>query len=339
VTVFAGFIQTRPPTLPQQLALLNLAAHPERHQACETRGNARICVYPGYRGWIDRWDRIVQATLGPVPASARPASLEVRQFLSNPWASDLPRDQAQALENELSGAAYQGADRIALGTEWGDGWRAGRGDLALALLVAGRAVGLPGSPGEMEVTRKDIDRLVRAAAPEERALYRRELLANPESVGGCIVEGQARAAVALWLAARVSPGATAALRHIVSRNPPAVQVHWQSGQAVTIGYNGPWLDELQGLGYYVGTGAPVRWMSAEADYAIQLLQRADASVRAVLREHWREIVEPATREPRLIELFHLRPYPTLEEQLREVGLDPTEAQEFRSQEGYQVPCR
>ena len=222
-----------------------LLADPAASQVCEDRGPSRYCYYPGYAPLVDRWSAVVDGVLRRVPAGAWPGTIEVRQkFATQVYA---PYDELHPVLPDLPRWDSPDPDdgRLRPGTGWTTD---GTADLSFGLAVASRVVGLP------------------VVAPAPSVV--------------CDASGQARAVVALWLAARSTPDAAGALRRL-ARTPPAV-----GGTTVVVP-----AEAVQ---------AAVGWGLEDVGYAVALLERPADEVEAALARRWAEVTDPATTSAGLV---------------------------------------
>lgn len=351
--VVAGSAQVRVPTAAQRRALADYLVHPDRYQVCETRLGVQYCAYRAYAGWIDRWAAAVTPVIERVPAGARPRDVRVLQTLivygSDVAMKDLAGSPAGAQFGYNPTQDDLGSP-ITPGNRWGRGKDEGQDELAIDLVVAAQAVGLPRRPQDIRLTAADVKRILRDYPPEDLDEAQKQI--RPGAVWDtCSSDGQARAVVALWLAGQATPRTEAMLRELVRRDPYGLvvgesadeqNVQYKSGQAIVIGFNGRLMYDLDALLYRLPVfNFVVRWGNADAHYAIQLLDRPRARVTQALARNWSVLVRPSTTSDELVQLLGLRPLPTYEQQLEGAGLDPASAEEFRQQEvdSSQVPCR
>jgi hypothetical protein len=334
LVVLAGALQTRPPDPARQENLLQLALRPESFQTCETRGRVRYCAYPAYAPWIDRWERPIAAVLRRVPREARPVVV-VRQSLSNPYASDLPENAGQELEDRRSTAAEMGTAILAPGTRWGRNREEGEHELGVSLVVAAWSVGIPRTWADIELTRQDIRKLLKQVDPSERAGVRKQLLA--EGPGNCTVQGQARGVIALWLAAQATPDAGTSLRRVVAMEGMDF-VEFEGG----VYWAGPQLWAMSDFAYSVSSGVVTPWPRDAAHYAVQLLDRSPAEVAATLASSWEALVDYRTPTEEVVRLFDLRAYPSTDQQLSRFDAPTRERLRAEIDEGggfWEIPCR
>lgn len=295
----------------QQLASFNAAArgdlvrayvdHPRR--TCETRSGITFCAHPAYAGWISRWARVADGVVGGAPAHGRPAVLRVTQTLMA-YGSDLPTDALSDFETSRGVADAS----IVVGSDWGRDGAVGRYEAALALAIASATVGFPASRDEIRLSRDDIERLARGG--EEGSLIG-DGTRPGDPWGDCSTSNQARAVVAVWLAATATPESRAQIVRAVRESQYDV---YGVGPGVTgpniTGYSSTGPDQWE-LGEYDYVLAPVdhatvRWTRIDVFYALQLVGRPRDAVAAELTAHWEELMRPSTPSSRIVQLFGLR---------------------------------
>ncbi|HXY73075.1 MAG TPA: hypothetical protein VEM41_11065 [Actinomycetota bacterium] len=283
LVVVTAAVESKPPTPAQTAHLVALVEQPTRFQTCRTIEDVLYCAYPGYSGWIPRWNRVVAATLGPVPAGNRP-QLEVRQTMWNDYWSDVPLSVQQRLESPtVRGVPRPPPDALTPGTAWGRAQSAGGYEFGLALSVAARAVGLP------------------------------EASAFSGSQSYCNAVGESRALIALWLAANSSPEAAAALRRTAAREP------YGTLEPGDPGVGSQTLYDVGGYAYQAEGNSSVDWGKAEVSYALQLLERPAAQVRDMVASHWDELAAPGTTTAQAVRVLGLRALPTWAQVLTRTG--------------------
>ena len=113
-------------------------------------------------------------------------------------------------------------------------------------------------------------------------------MAGPADGSACTVGGQARTVVALWLAGRATPNTEPGLRRALER----------SGGVVA--FQGP--RTSGGLGT-----TPVAWDVADAQYALELLDRPHQEVADFVGAEWEWITDPAISSQMLASRLGLRP--------------------------------
>jgi hypothetical protein len=264
-TATAAVAQTRPPSPAVAARRVAAAGRPATQQVCQRRGPAVYCVFPGFQPQISLWEPVVRAVLGSVPpavtAAAPPVVVAQRIDLGGLTLQQLALALAQR-------KASRGQPVAPVGTAWGRSGRAlGASQSRLAGAVAARIVGLPApKPPEQPPTRPGEVQLESPAA-------------------------DARAVVALWLAAQAGPQAAAELR----RRMGQVGIVGDVGEAFSLTDQADWDDPA--------------WGGREGQYALALLDRPAGQVRATLRRNWALLTSPATTLARLAEVFGLQPPP------------------------------
>ncbi|HEX9411785.1 MAG TPA: hypothetical protein VF986_08845 [Actinomycetota bacterium] len=330
--VVAASAQVRAPTAAQRTRLADFLVHPERYQVCQTRLGVRYCAYRAYAGWIDRWAAAVTPVINRVPAPVRPKGVEIIQTLvvygSDVGEAELQGSPAAAqfgynpTEDDLGSA-------ITPGNQWGRGRYEGRDELAMDLIVAAQAVGLPRRPQDVRLTASEARGILAGYDPSERADAAKQIHAGG-AWGYCTSLGQARAVVALWLAAQATSRTEAAFRAVLVGDPYRITVvgtgadtDIRSGIDELNVFGGPMLGELEGLPYQLQIfNFVVQWGKAEAFYAEQLLDRPPAEVSEALTKNWELLTRPSNTTNQLVQLMALRPLPSYEEQLQRAGVAP-----------------
>ncbi len=309
VTGWSGWSEARPVPAPVLAALVRQATQPQRVQACRLLHGVRYCYYPAYAPLVGQWAVPVAGVLAKIPRTAA-QGLTVRQvqdefFLTEPL---LPPSSLTSISSEntpLTGRleAFESAEStdphlipgsagppVYTDLDWSTGSGLGVSQLSLAVAVAWWATGLP-------VTGRDV------ALPY-----------SPSTGGGgtvllsCVPVGQAREAVALWLAA----GATRATRgaFAASVTPRAI-----AGQDATeIGRT--WIATVQENNPVTAAGLTVT--ARGAALAAEMLRLPARRVADVLTARWRYWLRPGTTEASLAAALGLplppapaaRPQPT-----------------------------
>jgi hypothetical protein len=260
VTATAAVAQTRPASAALEARQVAAAGRPAAQQVCQRRGPAVYCVFPGFQPQISLWEPTVRAVLGSVPAAVTAAAppVTVAQRLDRGWMT-LHQLVLAAAQRRAAG----GQPVAPVGTAWGRTGRAlGASQLRLGGAVAARIVGLPAPP---------------PARPP----------AHPGGIEIVNPAFDARAVVALWLAAQAGPQAAAELRRRTVMAGP--------GDPFSLTDQADWDD----------TG----WGGREGQYALTLLDRPADQVRETLRRNWALLTSPTTTLARLAEVFGLKPPP------------------------------
>jgi hypothetical protein len=271
VTTGAAVVQTRP-TSPALAARRQAAAtDPAAHQVCQRRGPAVYCVFPGFEPQIGLWEPTVRAVLAGVPpaAAARAVPLTVAQRIG--WPRLFEEEGEEGEEASVAGDQGRAGDRpvAPIGTAWGrDGQALATTQARLASNVAARVTGPPDHPPQPS-----------GEQPKPSPGSAAEL---PPPNPGC----NARAVVALWLAARASPHAAAGLRQQVTdgRYPSIVFTN-------DVDVDDTW------------------WGVREGRFALALLERPGDQVTQTLWRNWDLLMSPATTLERLGELLGVQPPP------------------------------
>jgi hypothetical protein len=332
LAVVAASAQVHAPTAAQRTRLADQLIHPDVYQVCQTRVGVLYCAYRAYAGWIDRWAGAVTPLLERVPVGDRPRDVAILQTF-NVYGSDVGE-----ADLEGSPAASQfgynptqddlGA-AITPANHWSRGTYEGQDELAIDLIVAAQAVGLPRRPQDIRLTRTEARNILSTYDPADRKEAAKQIRAGAPW-GYCTSTGQARAVVALWLAAQATGGTEAAFRAVLARDPYRVTVVGTGGETdIRSGidelnlFGGPMLGELEGLPYRLQIfNFVVQWGKAEAFYAEQLLDRPRAEVSEALSGNWTRLTLPSTTTDQLVQLMTLRPLPSYDEQLQKAGVGP-----------------
>lgn len=332
--IAAASAQLLPPSQTGRQALVPMVEHPERHLICRPIQGVRYCAYPTYVPWIDRWAAAVNPVLSRVPADSRP-TLEIRQSLvRNSFGSDLPDSvEARLVEDSLTPPE----PNVVLTTaRWGRHAEEGGWQFALALITASRIMSLPQHYSELALTEDDIDIIAASFPPNERDSFRRDVRVG-DNWGQCHMVGQARAVVAIWLAAQATRGAERAFRQNVKDQLPAIVTYEPGPQDVTYSYHGMFVYGLGGYPYPFSDDT-VLWPRAEVSYALRLLGRPKEEVARTLAANWKRLARPDAKTDVLLDLFGLARLPTLEEQANQAGIEDAEISEARELQGM-IPCR
>jgi hypothetical protein len=323
LAVVAAGVQVRETRRAERAPLADLLLHPEAHQVCQIREGVKYCAFPGYAGWIARWAGAIEPLLSRLPPDARPEGLEVRQTLVL-WGSDVedfgnfpPANTGCQLscspETDDLGAALRPS------SHWGQGAEEGRYQLGLAILVATSAVGLPRRPQDMRLTEADIQKIAGTLYLDERASFL-ETTKPGDPVFFCSSLGQARAVVAMWLAASATPGTRHAFLRGIEQDKP---LHEQ-GPATSVGpYSYAADDSLSSMSVFFFSP---RFGLPEQTYAAEMLQQPTDQVARTIRANWNVLTDPATPSDELARLFGLNELPSRVEE--EAAFDPAV-----------IPCR
>jgi hypothetical protein len=301
VTGWSGWAQTRPVPVSVQEALLYQLVRPAQSERCTSQERVRYCAYPGYQPNVARWETVVNGVLGRLPA--RPTgALVVRQVadssfmvfdLSSSYLLPITvRDRRlRALVNEFNRFEVgqtqdphlvpgSSMPPVYVDMSWGRGSATGPYQLGLAMQVAWWVAGLP-------TTQRSV-----AYGPGPNAGYFAQI--------SCLPVGQAREAIALWLAISATPAAQTAFLTWPSQyrgsagpgyfTPNKVGGHWVSSYTPAVeGY----LPAIT----YTGQGAAL----AEA-----MLRLPPSRIQAVLAARWPGWLSPQATDAQLAAALGLR---------------------------------
>jgi hypothetical protein len=145
---------------------------------------------------------------------------------------------------------------------------------------------------------------------------RKDFLANikpGDPMIQCSALGQARAVVALWLAASATDGTR---RAFLQDGKVNLRLHHQGPNTDV----GPYFYS-EALNIVPVFNFPVAWGEPEATYANQLLAMPKHRVSEVIRANWAHLTDPATSSDDVARLFGLKVLPSLVSRAR--SYDPT----------------
>lgn len=264
----SGLAQMQPPTSDRVDMLVAKVTDPAHAGDCTNVAAAEVCALPTYHDWRTEWTAIAQSVRGPlIDAGLEPEPLQLVQRASPyvlrdqlaRWPSTLTEERTAALRLAQR-PNIQRPDIILLRDAWVDVRDNPTDRLAIALTVARRTVGL-----------RD---LVSVTVPGW----------DEPAVAGCVASGQAREALAVWLAVQDDPIAQQALADVRDDQPypgtPADPVDDGSGVVdVTLGLDVP-SNALDG-------GGSVEWSKPAVAVATDLLDRHDVLARIARDwDHW-----------------------------------------------------
>jgi len=236
-------------------------------QICEVEDGVEYCAFSYHEGWIPRWRDTVAAVneLAPV---------QLERVIQRPHNIGFDPDPA-----------LDGRSGLALTTlEWHRPGASPEQAFSLALNAAQTSVGLPATPHLRPLTKAEIDSIVEQN-PDYPGDLREQLANEPTSEQSCSGVGQARSAIAVWLAAAAIADGTEMLDWLLDRRPEAetlslvyIDPHHRSG--VTIG-------------------------ASDAELARDLLHLQKAEVLATIEDRWDAVLDPATTPAELGSWFGL----------------------------------
>ncbi|MDP1795335.1 MAG: hypothetical protein Q8K63_14450 [Acidimicrobiales bacterium] len=248
----AGWMQTRPAPPSTVAAMVRYLEEPMEHLDCAERDAVRYCVAERGTRELPVWQARVRDLRALAPAAFVGRTLEVTERVPTvignqncspqPYTDSLVAAVAKAIDPAkvwpAGSAVHPGIDTMPCSSTSVHGF-------FFATQVGSWAVGLPPSPHGLDQR--------------------------------CRADGRARAALALWLAAKVSPQGRATLRDLVAETPGASHL-------VFPGWNHP---PMWGVEFAV----------ADAQLALRLLD-TDATAEKV-RAAWDRVVDPATSSEEL----------------------------------------
>lgn len=259
VIVGAGWMQTRPPSDARVAAMVDYLTNPVDHQTCTEVGPTSYCVFREQRERVDDWAARVEAIRALVPPEVAARELTVADRVpiiigsSDCGAESFLDGLHPAVVDEVApdavwpddGAVHPGTNRFPCGGKPVK-------ELFTAMQVGSWAVGLPPSPHGLDVR--------------------------------CAGTGQARAVLALWLGAAVTPESEHALRDIADEH---------AGGMVTFD---DW-DDPPMLG--------VTFAAADVNLALALLDVPTERVAAAIADEWSTLTSPATASSAVVDVFDL----------------------------------
>ncbi len=285
---WSGWAQTRPLPAGTQDSLVNQITQAARAEQCVSRQRVRYCFYPEFRPDVARWAAAVNGVLGRLPRFPA-ASLVVRQVvdadvLSYPLVSG-SQAQLGRLTNDVDRYLSAQADNPRLIPEssvppvyvdlnWGAGSAIGSYQLSLALQTAWWVAGLPTT--------------WRPAASVGNG---RGSLTQAQT--SCLPAGQAREAIALWLAASATPATRTAFPAALSNGPTTAEV----GGRPIASY----------VGVPVSGYSPALQFTAQgAALAQAMLRLPEPRVLAVLSARWPGWLSPRATDAQLAAALRVR---------------------------------
>lgn len=235
-------------------------------QTCATERGIEYCAFGFYEDWIPRWQETVAAVDAVLPVA-------VTNVMQRPV--NIGFDEPGVLE----------ADGLVLTSTFWD--RKGATPLHsfdLALRAAHSSVGLPTTLQIRPYTEEEIESILEQNPGYEGDLRAELEESEAESPKTCSALGQARAVVAVWLAASALDGGEQTLEEALARYPAATTFRIGFGRL----HHQP-----------TSIGRP------DAELAVDLLAVPIAEVQAELDVRWEEVTDPATTSTELASWFGL----------------------------------
>jgi hypothetical protein len=302
---WSGWQQTRQVQPSAEAALISRVTHPASAQSCVRRERVKYCAYPGYGPDVARWAAEVNGVLARVP-SAPASRLLVRQIdtdFTRPAATraapadpyQLPAPGNLSLDDALQDRGLQrfntalagfisaenadarlvpGSSRppVYVGLAWGAGSAAGAYQLGLAVQTAWWATHLP------------------------TTWWRTGTFGCSQGCSqfevSCLPVGQAREAIALWLAAAATPATKTAFDAVAGGDGTAVRVR----HGWVLAHVG-----LPAAGYQPG----VQYTAQGLLLAREMLTLPPQRVERVLRSRWPGWLSPRAADAQLASALHL----------------------------------
>ena len=285
----SGWAQIHPVPASAEDSLIYQAVHPASVEQCITQARVRYCAYPGFGRDVARWAGVVNGLLGRLPARPR-AELVVRQVVdvnvyTSPLYGGYPPATASEIErmSVLAGrlgrfVSAQGYDAhlvpgssqppVYTDINWGVGSLAGSYQLGLALQVAWWIARLP-------------------TTWQRSVSYSCGQYCDAEAQVSCLPVGQAREAIALWLAASATPATR-----------PAFLSGLRSGAGVSK-VGGAWLASYTGVTGYGYQPGLQQFTGQAAVLAEAMLRLPERRVEAVLAARWPGWLRPRATDAQL----------------------------------------
>ncbi len=274
VTCWSGWSEAKPVPATVLDAMAREVTQPAQAEQCKALGGVRYCYYPAFAPLARQWAVPVGAVLARVPRFTGRA-LTVRQvwdlwFLQPPLLSPTgltsngspttPLTAAvgnfqQALSTNPGLVSGASAPPVYTDANWGTGASLGAAQFALALSTAQWATGLPTTG---------------------RLVSYNNSYGSGTATLACVPTGQARASIALWLAASATPGTLSAFEQVGAAG--ATQIGKQ------------WFATVQEPGS--GPSAGLTATAQEAALAAQMLRLPERRVESVLAARWRYWLRP-----------------------------------------------
>jgi hypothetical protein len=287
---WSGWAQTRPLPAAAEDSLSSQITQAARTEQCVRWQRVRYCFYPEFRGDVARWAVAVNAVLGRLP-SFPAGTLVVRQVvdanvLAYPLISGSQAQPARlttAIDNYLDGQADNlrlipgsSVPPVYVDLSWGAGSAVGGYQLSLSLQTAWWVAGLPTTWQPVASTGG--------------------LGSLTESQTSCLPAGQAREAIALWLAASATPATRAAFAAALDPGPAVTEV---DGRLIA-SYVQPQLS---------GYVPALQFTAQGAALAQAMLRLPEPRVLAVLSARWPGWLNPKATDAQLAAALQL-PLPT-----------------------------
>ena len=248
LTLGGGLFATRPMTDADVRRLAALVAHPITHQECRDRDRIRACAYPDSVEMVDQWIPAAQAALAGAPTTTASRRFVVSQRLQAESIDDLAPEIRRVLGPPFTTRPFAWPDDGAFHTAF----EAGRAETDAVRIAAG--LWATGSPLEARAERRP-----------------------------CVIAGQARGVLALWVAYHDLPTVEALKR----AQAPVPDDHNSSDLDPAVVAGSAWPEAAS-------IAAPVVWSAPDLVAARRLLAQPHDQIRSALWADWPRFSNPAT---------------------------------------------
>lgn len=295
--------QARVPTEGTVAAAFDLAEQPSQRHVCTMISGVTSCVWPGYEKLVDLWTPLLSGVLDPLPAELRPdLRVEMRpgvyslmSLTASISSSDARSRWRQRIEQVVAADARRKNAVIVARPRWPGPEAAPETRFAWALAAATRSVKFDTGPTlvERQVTEDDEEQ------PTNRQIGDTYLAPTL-----CTTGGQARAVLALWLAAQTTDDTAAYARQLADPAAPDA-----TGDEIS-----PWWIENDFVAFVIPDQAFRQWTIDDLDLAVQLLDRPHGEVVDTITPDWEHWTDPATTSVQLQQALNLHQPRTAEHQ-------------------------
>jgi hypothetical protein len=289
VTVWSGVVQHQGVSRATEVAMAAEISKPGSVQQCQLTRAVRYCYYPAFAPLARQWAVPVSGVLARIPAADR-SGLTVRQVWdSNYYLEPLvppggltsngggstaglpPLLDPEALATDPAVIPGSGPRPVYTDADWGAGASLAYAQLGLAVSTAEWATGLPTTGPSVTYHHDD---------PGGGFDSGTDQLA-------CVPAGQARGAIAVWLAAGSTPGARSALPSAAGTSVTSTRVGQQWIATVQLYGSGPT--------QFIGLNATVQ----QVKLARAMLALPAAQVQRVLGSQWQSWLAPSATTAQL----------------------------------------
>ena len=278
VTCWSAWSQAQPVSPSVLTTMVRQVTQPAAHQSCQRKGAVRYCYYPAFAPLVRQWAIPVNGVLAVAPSTAAHV-LTVRQVwdadfmvqpllpptgltsilsVQSPAAAKLATFQ-QKLSSDAALIPGSSVPPVYTDGNWGTGASLPTAQFALAMSTAEWVTGLPTTG---------------------RSVSYDNSYGSGDEVLACVPVNQARAAIALWLAASATPATRAAFAATLVGAPASTEV----GKT--------WLATISesGSGSLTGLTATIQ----QARLAAAMLRLPAPRVESVLGPRWVHWLRPQT---------------------------------------------